>query len=222
MVLSPAGAVEQANWVGISYPQLIASIKQRLADHFLNKPLNKWTVLLREFLLHLENIMAKPSLSKENIDFVLDNLSEFKAAQNLQEKAIKAYQQTLLQELQSLLGQNLLTTINTWHGFPAIRFFYESWENESDVVLFLDGRASKSFCINYYSAQINTVDKRAIADKHFKEDDTGKPWNEIKETFRCYTARFENLNSDSISAKLAHKLKLMNTFETKIRPSLED
>jgi len=222
VVLSPTGVVEQANWFGISYPQLIASIKQQLADHFLNKPLNKWTVLLREFLLHLENIMAKPSLSKESIDFVLDNLGEFKAAQKLQEKAIKAYQQSLLQELQSLLGQNLLTAIHTWHGYPAIRFFYESWENESDVVLFLDGRASKSFCINYYSAHINTDKKRAIADRHFKEDDTGKPWNEIKETFRCYKARFENLNSDSISAKLAHKLRLMNTFETKIRTSLED
>ncbi|MFH4732010.1 PD-(D/E)XK nuclease family protein [Vibrio diabolicus] len=221
VVLSPTGTVEQANWVGVSYPQLILSIKQQLADHFLNKPLNKWTVLLREFLLHLESIMAKPSLSKESIDFVLDNLSEFKAAQRLQEKAIKAYQQSLLQELQSTLGRNLRTTIHTWHGYPAIRFSYENWGNESDVVLFLDGRATKSFCINYYSADINTDDKRVIADKHFKEDDTGKPWNEIKETFRCYKARFTSLDYDSITNKLAHKLKLMDSFETDIRPSLK-
>jgi hypothetical protein len=221
VVLSPTGVVEQANWVGISYPQLILSIKQQLADHFLNKPLNKWTVLLREFLLHLENIMAKPSLSKESIDFVLDNLSEFKAAQRLQEKAIKAYQQSLLQELQSTLGRNLQTTIHTWHGYPAIRFSYENWGNESDVVLFLDGRATKSFCINYYSADINSDDKRAIADQHFKEDDTGKPWNEIKETFRCYKARFASLDDGSITNKLAHKLKLMDAFETDIRPSLK-
>ncbi|GAB7228256.1 hypothetical protein VrSk94_19410 [Vibrio rotiferianus] len=221
VVLSPTGVVEHTNWVGISYPQLILSIKQQLADCFLNKPLNKWTILLREFLLHLENIMAKPTLSKESIDFVLDNLTEFKAAQRLQEKAIKAYQQSLLQELQSTLGHNLQTTINTWHGYPAIRFSYESWGNESDVVLFLDGRVSKSFCINYYSADINTDDKRAIADQHFKEDDTGKPWNEIKETFRCYKARFASFDDDSITNKLAHKLKLMNAFETDIRPSLQ-
>lgn len=221
MVLSPTGAVEQANWVGISYPQLILSIKQQLTEHFLNKPLNKWTVLLREFLLHLENIMAKPSLSKESIDFVLDNLTEFKAAQTFQEKAIEAYQQSLLQELHCMLGKNLQTTIHTWHGYPAIRFSYESWENDSDVVFFLDGRKSKSFCINYYSADINTDDRRVIADKHFKEDDTGTPWNEIRETYRCYKARFDSINHDSITNKLAHKLKLMDTFETDIRPSLK-
>lgn len=221
VVLSPTGIAEHTNWVGISYLRLIRSIKQQLAEHFFNKPLNKWTILLREFLLHLENTMATPTLSKQSIDFVLGNLTEFKAAQKLQKNAIKAYQQSLLQELQLKLGCNIQTTIHTWDGFPAIRFSYESWGNESDVVLFLDGRESKSFCINYFSADINTDDKRAIADQHFKEDDTDKPWNEIKETFRCYKAHFASLDDDSITNKLAHKLKLMNAFETDIRPSLQ-
>ena len=109
-----------------------------------------------------------------------------------------------------------------WSGYPAIRFAYENWPKNSVVVLFLDAREGKSFCINYYCGDISNDEERKRADEHYHEQDCGEPWNEVRETCRCYKARFENLNSDSISAKLAHKLKLMNTFETKIRPSLED
>lgn len=221
VVLSPSGSVARPAWVGISYPRLIASIKEQLAEHFINQPLNKWTILLREFILHLENIMAKPTLAQESIDFVLDHLSDFKAAQKLQEQAIKALQQSLLQELQEQLGQQMNTTINTWHGYPAIRFAYSNWQNDSDVVLFLDGRDKKSFCINYYSNHITSEAQRSISDKHFIENDTGKPWNEAKDTCRCYKARFNSFDQESIKNKLAHKLALMNQFETEIRTKME-
>nr|PMJ54421.1 hypothetical protein BCU19_17570 [Vibrio cyclitrophicus] len=61
--------------------------------------------------------------------------------------------------------------------------------------------------------------KRTIADQHFREDYTGKPWNEINETFRFYKASL--FDEDSITNKYAHKLKLMDTFDTDIRPSLQ-
>lgn len=56
VVLSPQGDVTGANkrWSGVSYENLIKTIKLHLSDYFINKPLNKWVVLLREFVLHLE------------------------------------------------------------------------------------------------------------------------------------------------------------------------
>ena len=221
VVLSPSGNVTRSSWFGISYTNLIASIKEKLADHFINQPMNKWTILLREFTLHLESIMNKPTLPQENIDFVLNNLSDFKDARKLQEQAIKALQQSLQQELQELLGQQINTTITTWHDYPAIRFAYSNWNNKSDVVLFLDGRDKKSFCINYYSEKITNGTQRAVSDKHYIEHDTGKPWNEVKDTCRCYKAHFDAFDQDSMRNKLAHKLTLMDKFETEIRTNMK-
>ncbi|GLR74567.1 PD-(D/E)XK nuclease family protein [Aliivibrio sifiae] len=227
IVLSPSGSVpsKYPTWIGISYPSLVASIKQKLSDYFISQPLNKWVVLLREFILHLENMMSTDRTSEESINFILNNLTQIKEAQDLKIKTIKSYQKNLLQALQTELEIELNSTIVHWNGFPAIRFAYVNWPTDSDVVLFFDGRDRKSFCFNYYASDINTDAQRAIADAHFKELDCGNPWNEVRDTCRCYKAHFEGLSSgelclQTIQAKMAHKLRLMNTFEWQIRPTL--
>ena len=144
----------------------------------------------------------------------------------MKEKAIKTYQKNLHQALQTKLDTELYSTIVHWHGYPAIRFSYANWSTDSDVVLFLDGRNNKSFCINYYSSNIINDTQREIADTHFKEQDCREPWNEVRNTCRCYKAYFNNENMESINfeiiqLKLAHKLKLMDKFEYDIRPSLK-
>tara|TARA_R110000764_G_scaffold53725_2_gene117029 strand:+ start:19833 stop:20942 length:1110 start_codon:yes stop_codon:yes gene_type:complete len=222
VVLSPSGSANRDDWHGVSYPTLIEAIKRQLADYFLAQPLGKWFILLREFILHLESLMSNPALPQESIQFVLDHLSELKQAQIIQDQAIKAYQQELSHYLSIELNREMTTSLNTWHGYPAIRFSDASWPTDSDVVLFLDGRDNKFFCINYYAAKIKTDEQREIADKHFKEDDCGTPWNEIKNTYRCYKARFNNFDQATIKDKLVHKLKLMDDFETKKRPTLDN
>lgn len=220
VVLSPSGSANRVGWHGVSYPALIEAIKRQLANYFLAQPLSKWSILLREFILHLESIMSNPVLPKESIQFVLDHLSELKQAQILQEQAIKTYQQELLQYLEGTLDRVMTTSLNTWFGYPAIRFSDKSWTTDSDVVLFLDGRDDKSFRIKYYSAEIKTDEQRAIADKHFKESDCGTPWNEVKDTYRCYSEHFKDLEQTTIKNTLLHKLKLMDDFESNIRPNL--
>jgi len=227
VVLSPSGGVpiKHPGWVGVSYPKLINAIKPRLADHFMSQPLCKWLVLLREFILHLENIMSKESVPTESINFVLENLAQIKEAQDLKDKSIKSYQKSLHQKLQVEFETELNSKIVHWHGYPAIRFAFKNWSTDSDVVLFLDARDGKVFCINYYSSNIINDAQREIADKHFKELDCGKPWDEASDTCRCYKARFEPVSDEvlkleDIQFKLAQKLRLMDEFEMKIRPSL--
>ena len=225
IVLSPTGHVKRSNWVGVSYPSLIAAIKQKLADYFISQPLNKWIVLLREFILHLENMMSTDSASTESINFILDNLAQIKETQDLKMKTIKSYQKALHQALQTELETEINSTLVHWYGFPAIRFAYPGWPTDSDVVLFLDGRNGKSYCFNYYVSSINNEAQRRIADAHFKEHDCGNPWNEVRDTYRCYKAHFEGLSNGVLSLgaiqdKMAHKLRLMDQFERQIRPTL--
>lgn len=222
-MLSPSGSVppKHSAWIGISYPCLIAAIKLKLADYFLSQPLNKWVVLLREFIVHLENMMSTDRLTEESLHFVLDNLAELKEAQDLKIKTIKSYQNNLHQTLESALDAKIKSNLVHWYGFPAIRFSYTNWPTDSDVVLFLDGREGKSFCINYYSSEINDEASRKMADDHFIEPDCRQPWNEIRDTCRCYKAHFDNYSIEHMQAKLAHKLRLMNDFEHNIRPRIK-
>ncbi|OOF03855.1 PDDEXK-like family protein [Salinivibrio sp. MA607] len=218
IVLSPTGEVARPNWIGISYRTFTSAIKAKLADHFLQHPLNKWSIFLREFVLHLENVMEQPTLDHESVSFVVNHLADFKAAETLQEKAIKSLQSALLHDLQNAVKPELKPTLDNWHGYPAIRFAGVNWVVQSDIVLYLDGRDEKQIVINFYSAQITNNERRSIADAHFCKEDTEQPWNEIKNTYRCYQVRIGEYDYPFIKEKLIEKIILMDEFETQIRP----
>lgn len=220
VVLSRSGEPLPAGWHGISYPQLIMELKNTLADQFISQPINKWTLLLREFILHLESIMSQPSVNQQTLDFVLDNLQNIKQLQETKVSSIQQYQQSLLQHLQIELAVELVSKVVHWSGYPAIRFAYKNWPKNSVVVLFLDAREGKSFCINYYCGDISNEEERKRADEHYHEQDCGEPWNEVRETCRCYKARFDEISLNHICNKLTHKLRLMDQFEKEVRPTL--
>ncbi|WP_435236737.1 PD-(D/E)XK nuclease family protein [Psychromonas sp. PT13] len=98
VVLSPDGMVTGASdkWKGISYECLIEKIKQHLSEHFINHPLNKWVVLLREFILHLEGLLMSKSntVEDENIEFVLKNIISIKELQDLKTLSIKQWHES--------------------------------------------------------------------------------------------------------------------------------
>lgn len=222
VVLSPAGTVppEYAKWLGVSYPALINALKMNLSDWFINHPLNKWAVLLREFLLHLEHLMAKPCLSEENLNFVLGNLKQIKEAQDFKVETITRYQESLKSALSEALNTELKGSIVHWYGYPALRFAMQEWISGSDVVLFLDGRDGYSFAIHYYCENLESNEQRLLADAHLEEADCAAPWDELKGRWRCYRSILHDASLPAIQQQLLHKIRLMDAFERKIRPTL--
>lgn len=220
IVLSPSGAspTNFDNWIGISYPRLINSIKQRLAEYFFNQPLNKWTVLLREFLLHLESIMSTSSYPEENIDYVIGNLSRFKEAQLLKDQSIKAFQEQLQIELSTELGVVINIKSGNWNGSPVMRFACSSWSPKSDIVLYLGSSEDDEnrYRIHYYADKIENEKDRNNADSILNTNDCDiAPWNEQNNTIRCYRTYLEDFDKNEILKRLVEKLKLMDTFETR-------
>ncbi|REG85847.1 PD-(D/E)XK nuclease family protein [Marinomonas pollencensis] len=215
IVLSPSGDVPpiSKNWTGISYTNLIKSVKRKLAEQFYKQPLNKWTVLLREFILHMESIVSEPAYPEENISFVLNNLFQFNKAQLLKEQSIKAYENKLLSFLNSQLNSRVTSKLQNWGGSPAIRFAYDSWNTESDVVLVLEASENCSFKFHYYASDVITDSMRSEADSKLKTDDCDNVWNEVKNTFRCYSTGIQHLNEDKIKKTLIEKLELLDSFE---------
>ncbi|KEK29612.1 PDDEXK-like family protein [Shewanella xiamenensis] len=223
VILSPDGKVPTKchRWKGIAYNDFIRLLKEKLANYFLEQPINKWFILLREFLLHLESVMSQPQVSLDTLNFVLDNLQQIQQIQETKSRTIQLYQQSLQQQLQIELDVVLESKVVHWHGYPAIRFKYPEWTQDTDVVLFLDGREGKSFCINYYCSAIDNDEARKVADMHLREQDCRSVWNEVSGTCRCYKARFDEFSLDYMRQKLAQKLQLMAKFEHAIRPTIK-
>ena len=220
IVLSPKGNAP-TDWLGLSYPALLDSIREKLAHAFITQPLNKWLVLLREFILHLEGIMSGSTISPETTDYILENLREIHQAERLKDKTIKAFHLELLQELSTIFpNEKIDIKLSTWNKYPALRFSFKKWQSNSFVALYLDARAGESFCINYYVTDIVHQDLLSKADKHLMKY-SNKQWKTGRnDTTLGYKAPFEKFNKTIAIDNLKDKLSLIDHFETRVRSHL--
>ncbi|MBE2898872.1 PD-(D/E)XK nuclease family protein [Pasteurellaceae bacterium 20609_3] len=184
IVLSPNGDTLAQGWYGISYLNLISTLKSELSEQFISQPINKWILLLREFILHLESIMSAPSFDQTAFDFFLENLSTIKEIQTAKENSINQYHQHLQDLIQRKLGEEVKIRLNHWGGYPALRFTLSCWQDTgSSVVLYLDEHASilRIYAHLHQGRDEEKADSIILEHKNLKE-----PWNEVKNTYRGY------------------------------------
>ncbi|WP_417614406.1 PD-(D/E)XK nuclease family protein [Oceanisphaera sp.] len=213
VVLSPDGSAP-VGWHGIGYPQLIELLSSKLSQAFISQPLNKWHILLREFLLHLESLMNTPKVADKTEAFVLDNLNKIQQALELKNSVVKSLQQDCRKYLtQQFDGKEVGTQLNHWHGYPALRFGFGNWQTDSDVVLFLDARAGNQFAVNYYACQLTTPALRQAAIKLLSNEGCTEYWDESRGTVIGFKAPLSAVDRDSLFRAVRDKLALMDVFE---------
>ncbi len=221
VVLSPSGEATPEKWCGISYSQLITSIKHRLADHFISYPLNKWTVLLREFLLHLEGFMSDSSMPEKSIQFVLSHLTEIKALQELKQNAVNTYHQQLQDALARKLNRSVNIRLHHWNGLPALRFSLSDWRNtESDVVLYFSGEEDVPEIVFY--AHLSDNNKPDMADHFIDLKNCFKLWLESGGKYRGYKEQPTSFDFSYIVERIADRLLQLDEFECAVHPYLEE
>ncbi len=213
VVLSPSGESLPKGWHGVSYPQLIMELKAQLAEQFISQPINKWTLLLREFILHLESLMSQPSVNQQTLDFVINNLAAIKEVQETKQRAISEYHQQLQTAIQSKIEKEVTIRLQHWGGFPALRFSLSNWEEEaeSDVVLFLSGDNSES-SINTYAHLRNGVGENE-ADTLIAKGVNAERWVEGRGQYRAYRIKTAAMTTEDISEYIGERLLELNAFE---------
>lgn len=221
IVLSPDGSAPKG-WLPISYAEFLSSLKSKLADAFINQPLNKWIILLREFILHMESIVSEPNIALETKSFILSHLAEIKEVENIKNKTIKAYQNELTIKLQKIMSnENITSKLYHWNGYPALYFYFSPHHSEIDetnVVLYLHGNKNENFYVNYYAYGADNEQKRQQADKILKVDDTDEEiWLEAKGTIRGYKTFIEEFNDNNVVSILRDKLQLIDKYEKSLR-----
>lgn len=214
VVLSPQGYSPNIRWHGVSYSELIAALKTQLAEQFISQPINKWSLLLREFVLHLENLMSQPSVNQQTLDFVLKNFSTIEKIQQVKQQAIKEYLGRMQSMLQNMLGRDVSARVARWQEEPrALQFKLPSWKDtDSDVTLVLSGN-SVAPSVYVYAQLRNGVDERyadsIIVLKGLKTEvmDTG---------FRVYGTQATNMTEPQILQLICDGLIELDKFEQSV------
>jgi hypothetical protein len=139
-ILSPGGTSDRAGWIPVSYSEFVARIQGHLGAQFIQKPYTKWTVFLREFLVHLENVAMESAMKPEQIDFVEKNYPLIGQLRCLQDGYHTLLEQEGTAALQNLFPRATVgTSRSTWPGGPAIHFRLDRWVGESEVVIYVNG-----------------------------------------------------------------------------------
>lgn len=216
VVLSPEGEKPPNGWHGVSYPTLIAELKTQLAEQFISQPLNKWSLLLREFVLHLESLMSPPSVNQQQLDFVLKNFSTIEEIQQVKQQAIKEYLGRMRSMLQNMLGQDVSVRSESWDRTPVLRFALPSWKDtESDVALVLSGNYSAIPSINIYAHLRNGFDEHdadsIIALKGLKTERFGSEGR-----VRVYGIQATDMTEQQILQLICDRLSELDKFEQSV------
>lgn len=212
VVLSPTGKKPPGDWIGISYSMLISALKAQLAERFISQPIDKWCLLLREFVLHLENLMSQPSIDQETLKFVLENLSVIRDIQQTKQQVINEYHHSLQTALQSQLEQEVSIRVNTWDGYPALRFALSSWAHtESDVVLLLSGEAG-AISFHVYARLRNGVDEQ-ISDSLILHSSAAERGFEGGKKIRTYSVKKIKMKEPEMIQFIYARLLELDEFE---------
>ncbi len=216
---SPKGYVK---WKGVSYEQVLDALKPKLAEYFMANPFNKWAVMLREFVLHLEGMLVEPKLLQENMEFVLENYQAIQRAAQVKAEVFEQCHQALNEHLTHVFGSEVSSSAVRWDGSSdAWRFALSKWwlknsNNESDIAVFMDQSCASGIGINLYIL-IEDNAQQGIADTIVEPIGCVKKWHE--KAYACY--RFEpfgDLKLDTLKLEIEDKLRLLDELETKLRP----
>lgn len=217
LVLSIEGTKSE-NWIGVSWKQFLDEIKKVMADTFLFGELNKWHVLLREYILHLESLVNPFEHTEMEKKFVFDNLLKIKEIISLKKSVIDVFQKEVRVGLEKKFGPEITTRMEEWDGFPALRFSLNTWKSESDLVLCLDDVNSKKFYINIYIHTENEDStnkaKKIMPDIPSKQE-SYKGVNFIR--FRFDLPSFER---STLISEVTKKMELLDAYEKQNHPDV--
>ncbi len=83
-VLSPLNKDTPAGWVGVSYDEFINTITNNIGRFILGSSLNKWIILLREFILNIKSELRLLTMDNQVSDFIEDNIKKIRELRDIE------------------------------------------------------------------------------------------------------------------------------------------
>ena len=157
--------------------------------------------------------MAVSDIPTPTADFVLSHLNEIQQIQELKNRVVKDLQTQCARYLEQHFSEQKFeigTRLNTWYGYPALRFGFAHWKSDSDVVLFLDGREGNHFAINYYAFGLQGAEQHAAAHEALFQAECSEQWQEGVNTIACFKLLLNDYTPDAMFAEVARHLVMLD------------
>lgn len=186
VILSPGGRSASDNWLPLSYRAFTDRLKRKVGAVSVDAHYSKWFVILREFILNIEQHAVRYTMDAEAIRFVESNYQDIQNVLRLRESYIAHVQKAGLNTLQEWFpDQRFSTTIHNWKHGPAIRYYAEGWRGQSNLVIQLSHRTPDAgLGIYMYAYGVEETDVERV-DQALLQDWHHSPWIESR-TIRCY------------------------------------
>lgn len=221
VILSPDGKVDNplknTNWCGISFKQLSEELKSGLQKHFMSSSFNKWALVLKDFILHMENLVEDNKYGLAHENFALNNINSIATAWNLlKDTLLSVYPKALsLLEQRNLYSESLVPQKNTWFGLPAT--ILENKISNNRAVLFasqepIDNAPRNSGKYIYIQIHVKHKDKLIPLDEvspGFGTKDYDS-WRSESDKMNAYRWPASSQNTNDLAAELVAAYSLIS------------
>lgn len=162
VVLSPKANIDSGNneWRSISYQEYLSVLRKRLGEYFVNNPIDKWNVIVREFLLNIEQqISEEKFMTDDDAKFMQKNYVEIGNLIALREK----YYQYLIEKCKQETKRQFIAAPYSWGGYGIALIFHDDrWQGvgaELFILVCPNGKYRIQFIVPMQAADEEKVKK---------------------------------------------------------------
>lgn len=223
LVVCLEGITEFKNWYSISYSHLVKHIRTTLGKSSFDRPLSKWTIFAREFLIHLINLKEVLETDMDVIDFVIKNYKEIQELFILREKAYKEIEQHILNEYGAVFEERnykLVSERREKKEAKAWRFKNTKFKSNTDIALYLYFNEKPSsevwlcFDLNKKNPEIiKTINSRVKKGKYKNQINMKKTHEESDDNYLSICWGFNEFDLVAITELVIENQKILNQIE---------
>ncbi len=182
IVLSSRGKVDDVaineGWIGISFLELSDYIKSGLQQFFIDKPFNKWMLVMKDFLLHMEHLMSDSKINEEQTSFALTNLKDISKAWQLVINTLEQCNNDIIHSFHVENGLKVKSQKATWFA-PLPAYIFSIPSSDIEVVLFASPTPMKG---NKSGKNEKNTDQHLYLQVHVSKKNTDNLYSLIKES----------------------------------------
>jgi hypothetical protein len=195
-------------WSSLTYKDLLIRIRENLGKYLLNKPYSKWIVLLREFLLNIEQEYGADPMDDKRFEFVGKNYGAIQDLKKMADEYIGELHKKALDVIR--LDTDDDTSVSThrelWGGIQiALCLYRKEWGGKTHIAFWFTPEGSPH--VSFFVYDILNSDESSLREIVNNE----RKYNERRKKYYLeFTFKIPNL--DIAFQEIKDVAKGLNTY----------
>jgi hypothetical protein len=198
-------------WRSVSWKTYIDYIKKNVGAYLTSSNNAKWHVILREFILNIENEYGDTSMIEERIEFIKNNYEDIQEMKDMLYEYIEYMTAKGMAAINSAVKQEMEVAYSKKHNWGeegmALRLNSKDWGSNTNITLLLRRDGSLTIQIYVYDITDGEVDSLR---KQIDQRKYAKYWTE-PETIRCF-GFFNDYNHEIVFGEISDVAHRLNEY----------